>query len=389
MKYLHFKIYSFLIFESFLFSLMAQEWQLLGLETEEIEAIAVYPTNEDIIFAGSSSDFSAGKVGGIFKSTNGGASWDTLLWGVTVRDIDIHPFNPEIVYVTAGINSLTLPGVLKTEDGGMNWFHADSGILMYWEEGPGVLAIDPLHPDTLYAGTGGFFGGNLYKSTDGGNQWEAIGDTIMNWNGVTAIAIDPNNTNTLYAGTAWIGAICKSTDGGGVNWERLDFPEVGLVHDLIVHTTSSDTVYAGTWFYGFYQSTNSGISWYSENSGLSDTVSIRKIIKDSTTIYIAGNDMSIGAVYQSNQNNIIWVMIGNDGFEQGVNTINFLTNKNKILAGTSGIYSYNITTDIVSEKGKFPRAYLLMQNYPNPFNYQTIITQVSHTLNCSTNLILS
>lgn len=176
---------------------------------------------------------------------------------------------------------------------------------------------------------------------------------------------------------------------GGVNWERLDFPEVGLVHDLIVHTTSSDTVYAGTWFYGFYQSTNSGISWYSENSGLSDTVSIRKIIKDSTTIYIAGNDMSIGAVYQSNQNNIIWVMIGNDGFEQGVNTINFLTNKNKILAGTSGIYSYNITTDIVSEKGKFPRAYLLMQNYPNPFNYQTIITQVSHTLNCSTNLILS
>ena len=68
-------------------------WQVLGLGSETIQAFAVDPFNPDVIYAGSASDFSAGTTGSIFKSVNGGACWDTLMQGVTVRDIDIHPTN--------------------------------------------------------------------------------------------------------------------------------------------------------------------------------------------------------------------------------------------------------------------------------------------------------
>jgi len=64
-----------------------------------------------------------------------------------------------------------------------------------------ALAIDPQRPTTLYAGTDG----GVYKSTDGGANWQAINTGLTNL-GVNALAIDPRTPTTLYAGTA----------GGGV-----------------------------------------------------------------------------------------------------------------------------------------------------------------------------
>ncbi|MFQ5485329.1 MAG: WD40/YVTN/BNR-like repeat-containing protein, partial [Desulfobacterales bacterium] len=92
----------------------AQEWRSLGLENEPITVITVDWSNPEVIYAGSGSNFSAGTVGGIFKTTNGGASWDTLVRGVTVQDIDIHPQNPDILYATLGINGLTFAGIIKS-----------------------------------------------------------------------------------------------------------------------------------------------------------------------------------------------------------------------------------------------------------------------------------
>jgi len=354
-------------------TLFAQEWQLLGLEAEKVNAIAVDPYDENIIYAGSASDFSAGKRGSLFKSTNGGASWDTLLAGVTVRDIDIHPFNSQIVYMTGGINFLTPSGIFKSLDGGKNWIRTDFGIrIFYSEEGPGVLAIDPLHPDTLYAGTGGFFGGNLYKTTDGGKQWQAIGNETYILNGVPAITIDPKNTNVVYVGTAQNGALLKSIDGGK-NWKQLDFPEVGIIYDLLVHPLNSEIVYAGTWYHGFYFSRNAGTSWQRANAGLPDTNSVRKIAVAKTKVYIAANDRKKGAIYESSQNNINWKMVGNKSFEQGVNFVSYSAKQSRLLLGAPGIYTLTILSNVESLQEKPLSAYRLWQNYPNPFNSHTFI----------------
>ena len=313
------------------------EWTLSGLEEETIHAIAADPTDGNIIYVGSISNFSAGTVGGLFKSIDGGAVWDTVIRGITVLDIDIHPCATQTVYITGGINLLTGPGILKTTDGGETWARADSGIHITWEEGPIVLAIDPVHPETLYVGTGGPFGGNIYKSTNGGQTWQSIGDNLLDLAGVTAIAIDPNNTSVVYAGTADIGAISRSTNGGG-RWERLDFPEVGIVYDLLVDPINSGTIYAGTWRHGFYLSTDGGDSWQEENVGFEDTVYVVKIglLSDGELILAVFNQRK-GAAYRSKLDNIEWSIVDTLIFWEGINTL-FISDNDQVAVGARGIY---------------------------------------------------
>lgn len=351
----------------------AQEWQLLGLETERINAIAVDPFDENIIYAGSASDFSAGKRGSLFKSTDGGVTWDVLIAGITVQDIDVHPANSQIVYVTGGSNFLTPAGILKTMNAGKSWVRADRGIGMDAEIGPVEFVMDPQSPDTLYAGTTGFFPGNLYKSTDGGMHWHAIGDTIKRQDdGVTAIAIDPRNSQTLYVGTAGIGSVFKSRDADAI-WEKLSLPEVGIVEDVLVHPGDSEIVYVGTWRHGFYFSKNGGISWQSTNTGLLEPVAISKIVLASSKLYIAASDTNRGAVYESHQDTIAWKLVGQRWFNEGVRVVSHSAQRNKLLLGAFGVYALGLSLDVdLHETELSPSGYYLL-SYPNPFNNRTNI----------------
>ncbi|MFQ6608827.1 MAG: WD40/YVTN/BNR-like repeat-containing protein [Fidelibacterota bacterium] len=312
------------------------QWHLLGLEDEKISAIAIDFTNECILYAGSGSNFSEGKVGGVFKSIDGGATWDTIVSGVTVRDIDIHPSDTDIFYVTAGTNYLTQSGILRSVDGGRSWSWV-GGIPIIPDRGPSVLEIDPLNPTILYVGTSGLGSGALYKTTNAGQTWERIGETSIIYGGVTALAIDAYNPATLYVGTDMTGAILKSTDGGS-SWQRLDFPEVGIVHDLLVHPSDSDIIYAGTWRTGFYSSNDGGITWQHTNSGLQDTTSVRKIVLSQNEIFIATNDRHKGAIYKSDPQDINWLMVGDQVFDQ-VRTVSSVLDSNRIFVGVDGIYA--------------------------------------------------
>jgi photosystem II stability/assembly factor-like uncharacterized protein len=96
-----------------------------------------------------------------------------------------------------------------------------AGINVWTSNGPEggciyALAIDPVTPTTLYAGTEN---GGVFKSTNGGGNWSPVNtgltDTI-----VRALAIDPVTPTTLYAGT-YRGSVFKSTNGGG-NWSPVN-----------------------------------------------------------------------------------------------------------------------------------------------------------------------
>ena len=363
------------------------DWLFLGLENERVTAIAVDWADANIIYAGSSSDFSSGTVGGIFKTTNAGTTWDTLIRGVTVRDLDIHPTDPRIIYATLGLNVLTQPGIIKTTDAGYTWVEADSGIYMTWEEGPGVLEIDPQHPDTLYTGTGGPFGGKPYKSTDGGEGWFRIdpditwiwmptlcGDSIFVYgdpmeDGITAIATEPINTDIIYMGTAYSGYLFKSSDGG-ISWIATCLPPVGIVNDIEMNPINTEIIYCGTWGYGFFIGTNGGFSWESINTGLPDTSQVEKIelnyFQNNLNIFIVANFRDSGGVYQ--RVNSSWERIGiNEG---RVGTIKL--SNTKLYAGQEGIYVKDIPTN-VNDDIPIPFSMKLYQNYPNPFNPTTKI----------------
>ncbi|MDR3627830.1 MAG: hypothetical protein P4L45_13395, partial [Ignavibacteriaceae bacterium] len=87
--------------------------EFIGLKNETITAIGLDPTNENVIYAGSRYNFSYGTPGRLFKSTDGGKTWDTLIvnYGALFMEIIVDPKNTAVIYAAPW-------GVIKSSDGG-------------------------------------------------------------------------------------------------------------------------------------------------------------------------------------------------------------------------------------------------------------------------------
>jgi uncharacterized protein (TIGR03437 family) len=147
----------------------------------------------------------------LWKSTNSGTTWTPL---------DNLPFALPQMLVTDPTTSNTLYeptgdlGIFKSLDGGVTWTQANTGIA-----GTNVqaVAIDPVHPKTLYAATNGASSTAVYKTTDGANTWTLIDVPVST---ISQLAVDAQNPNIVWEiGTA----LRKSTDAG-VTWNSVSFP---------------------------------------------------------------------------------------------------------------------------------------------------------------------
>src|SRR6266850_2477863 len=206
-------------------------WSAIGLIN--VSALAIDPLTPTTVYAGIGT-FDMGALGGVFKSTDGGVSWNATgsLTGI-VWSLAIDPLTPTTVYAgTLGYDSFdtepgSLGGVYKSTDGGASWSRGLSNV--------SALAIDPLTPNTLYAGVYDEAANDsaVYKSTDGGASWNAIGLTGVG--GVLVLAIDPTSTN-LYAGTGTSG-VYKSTNSG-VDWRPTGQITWSHVSSVSVNPTS-------------------------------------------------------------------------------------------------------------------------------------------------------
>src|SRR5437870_7111893 len=99
---------------------------------------------------------------------------------------------------------------------------AEGGINSWTSNGPEggwivALAIDPVTPATLYAGT---YLGGVFKSTDGGGSWSAVNIGLPNDSYLSALAVDPQTPTTLYAGTAYGVVNNTNSNGGGSRGEK-------------------------------------------------------------------------------------------------------------------------------------------------------------------------
>jgi hypothetical protein len=227
-----------------------------------IKTLAIDPQTPTTLYAGTSG-------GGVFKSTNGGASWNqTGLTNVSVLSLAIDPQTPATLYAGTYESS-----VFKSIDGGATWFKTIDGSATCPTTGltdVGLitsLAIDPVVPATLYAALNCYSvndwgewtntGGAVNKSTDGGNTWSFSSLSA----GVLALAIDPVAPATIYAGTEQIpygteqipgfyidetlwGDVFVSTDGGA-SWVPLNI-YAGSILALAVAPGTPSTGYAGT-----------------------------------------------------------------------------------------------------------------------------------------------
>src|SRR5450830_339480 len=163
---------------------------------------------------------------------------------MTVYSLAIDPLTPSTLY--AGTNGY----VCRSTDSGATWMVVSIGrsyVSVYF------LAIDPLTPSTLYAGTNGY----VCRSTDSGATWMvvSIGRSYVS---VYFLAIDPLTPSTLYAGTN--GYICRSTDSGAT-WMVVSIGRSYVsVYFLAIDPLTPSTLYAGT-NVDIFRSTDSGTTW--------------------------------------------------------------------------------------------------------------------------------
>ena len=231
-----------------------------------VRSIAVHPTNPNILYAGSVS-------GGIFKSTNAGASWsptDDYAANLSISSIVIDPSNPGIMYAGTGegffnIDAVRGAGVLKSTNGGTSWilqtgFTGGAGFPYYIND----LYLRPDSTAKLYAATNN----GLFRTTNGGTSWTFLhqGTSAR----ATQIVEHPTNRATFYVcyGNFSTDGIYKTTNGGA-SFTKLTtgLPTSGYTRIAMAISFSNPQVLYATLTSssyntrGVYKTTNGGTSW--------------------------------------------------------------------------------------------------------------------------------
>ncbi|MBA3706333.1 MAG: exo-alpha-sialidase, partial [Bacteroidetes bacterium] len=244
-----------------------------------INTISFHPTDSSTYWVGVAQ-------GGVWKTTNGGASYMPLTDNLPIlrtSDICVDPLRPDTMYIslcdfeyigfalnTNGSKRMTHygMGVYKTTDGGQTW--NPTGLAFNQKAYDGSLIrrvfINSTNANSvLAAGTSG-----IWKSADGGTTWSKTLDSLI-WD----IERDPVNKNTLYASGGYVsktkkGSACilKSTDFG-TTWTLLNtgIPRTTVQRiELAISPSDPNYVYAvccniSGGLYGIYRTTNAGINW--------------------------------------------------------------------------------------------------------------------------------
>jgi photosystem II stability/assembly factor-like uncharacterized protein len=199
---------------------------------------------------------------GVYRTTDNGATWATLVTGFPVSSIAVAPSDPQVIYAGTGDGCHSgIPGTLRrSTDSGQTW-QAVTG-------GPWALDVNPTNPDQVV----GLQCDGVYKSTNGGQTWAKLpGTGVPNYDGAT-LTRGVNDRTTIYAvyasegGTA---AIQRTTDDGRT-WKLLPTPDMYGLHDLAVDPKNAKHIYfvGGS---GFYASADAGQTWNKLDQGLEAT----------------------------------------------------------------------------------------------------------------------
>ena len=249
-------------------------WRMIGpMRGGRTRAVAGVPSHPNVFYIGAVN-------GGLWKTRDAGRTWQPIFDGQPTQSIGaiaLAPSDPNIIYVASG-EGLRRPdlsvgnGIYRSADGGRTWSH---GGLNDGQQIP-ELAVDPRDPNHLFAAVLGHpYGPNeergIYRSRDGGVSWERVlykdADT-----GGSAVAIDPAHPDTVYAALwqsrlgPWEdknefegtnGGLFKSTDGG-TTWRRLSagLPDNLTQINFSIAASAPQRIYAvaGTTEPGDYQS---------------------------------------------------------------------------------------------------------------------------------------
>lgn len=267
-------------------------WSNIGLTgTDRIGRIAIDPTNANRVFvAAAGSLFVPGGNRGLYRTTDGGSTWQLVLAGSTTTtgaiDVAIDPSNPNRVYaamwdhqrlangrVYGGVGS----GIYRSTDGGGTWTRLAGGLPASSSNlGRMGIAVAPNSPSRLYAiaadTTGNFLG--FWTSTNSGDAWTKITNTSALsssqstygwWFG--RIWVDPASATHVFvagvsmvestnAGSSWSSSSAVHSDQHALVWDPGSAGRVYIGNDGGVYRSQSNGSVTGSWTKGTYQPFN-------------------------------------------------------------------------------------------------------------------------------------
>ena len=246
-------------------------WAFIGLpEAGQIGKMAVHPRDENLVYvAALGHPFGKNVERGVFRSKDGGTTWDHVLAlsdSTGAVSLSMNPENPREIYAGMWrgerkpwtlLSGSTEAGVYKTMDGGDTWKKLGGG-LPEGVVGKVGVSISPANPDRVWAIIEAEPEGGVYRSDDAGKTWERVNSENKlrqrAWY-YTYLEADPQDEHTVYVMNT---RLYRSVDGGKT-YEMIPVPH-GDVHDLWINPTNPSAMVVAN-DGGAQVTVNAGESW--------------------------------------------------------------------------------------------------------------------------------
>jgi photosystem II stability/assembly factor-like uncharacterized protein len=205
-------------------------WQHLGLrDAQQISAIIVDPLDPKRLFvAALGHPYGPNEERGVFRSTDGGLSWQKVLYKNTdtgAIDLAFDPSNVQTIYAvmwasrrppwtTGGAYSAAGGGLYKSTDGGTTWNELTKGLPSGANLGRIGLAIAPSDPSRMYAIVDSKTAGGVYRTDDAGTTWQQVNSETRIWgraDDFAGIRVHPKDRDTIFIANT---STYRSSDAG-------------------------------------------------------------------------------------------------------------------------------------------------------------------------------
>jgi len=292
------------------------------LKGQPVHALAQAPSDSHILYAGT--------LEGVFRSSDGGATWTQISPPDSheiheIESLAVDPGNPDTVYA----GTWHLPW--KTSDGGKTWRNIKQGLIV--DSDVFSIIVDPEHSHTVYLSACS----GIYKSENAGTLFRKIQGIPTEARRTRSLMQDPEKREVVYAGTT---EGLYKTVNAGKTFERMTDADV-VVNAVYVDPGDSNRVLLATDRSGVLTSQDGGAAFTPSNQGISERkVAAVLVDRDNPELLYAGvvNDKKYGGVFRSSDGGAHWEQLGTGLDGRDVFSL-AETEDGRVVAGTShGIF---------------------------------------------------
>jgi len=292
------------------------------LKGQPVHALAQAPSDSHILYAGT--------LEGVFRSSDGGATWTQISPPDSheiheIESLAVDPGNADTVYA----GTWHLPW--KTSDGGKTWRNIKQGLIV--DSDVFSIIVDPEHPHTVYLSACS----GIYKSENAGILFRKIQGIPTEARRTRSLMQDPEKREVVYAGTT---EGLYKTVNAGKTFERMTDADV-VVNAVYVDPGDSNRVLLATDRSGVLTSQDGGAAFTPSNQGISERkVAAVLVDRDNPELLYAGvvNDKKYGGVFRSSDGGAHWEQLGTGLDGRDVFSL-AETEDGRVVAGTShGIF---------------------------------------------------